>query len=185
MANFGNELIQTLKQFFPMFSRIHEKKQLNQQNNAAASDEREGNSKDNEKFVTSKMKKNHLLIYFESAPEGANVIQAIKLNRRFIEEACLTLQQAPDDLVWFLINEDGEAQYDEDLDLIIYRQGDGTVLSDEQKNCQKVRLGLLDEKIMIQGANVGNFEWDKTYLFSFGETGELESIRPIGNNFLT
>jgi hypothetical protein len=36
---------------------------------------------------------------------------------------------------------------------------------------------------MIQGANLGNFEWDKTYLFGFADTGELESIRPIGNNF--
>lgn len=185
MANFGNELIQTLKQFFPVFSRVHKEKQSNQYNSAIADDEREDGSKDNEKFVSSKMKKNHLLIYFESAPEGANVIEAIKLNRRFIEEACLALQQLPDDLVWFLINDDGEAQYDEDMDLIVYRQGDGTVLSAEQKNCQKVRIGLLDEKIMIQGANVGNFEWDKTYLFSFGETGELESIRPIGNNFHT
>ena len=185
MANFGNELIQTLKQFFPVFSRVHKEKQPNQYNSNVANNEREDGSKDNEKFVSSNMKRNHLLIYFESVPEGANVIEAIKLNRRFIEEACKALQQLPDDLVWFLINDDGEAQYDEDMDLIVYRQGDGTVLSPEQKNCQKVRVGLLDEKIMIQGANVGNFEWDKTYLFSFCETGELESIRPIGNNFHT
>ena len=131
------------------------------------------------------MKKNHLLVYFESAPEGANLIQAIKLNRRFIEEACRALQELPDDLVWFLVNDDGEAQYDEESDLTVYRQGDGTILTSDQKNCQKIRVGTIDDKIMIQGANVGNFEWDKTHLFSFGDTGELESIRPIGNNFYT
>lgn len=183
MANFGNELIQTLKKFLPVFSRVHNGKQYN---NALANDESghgSSNSKDNEIFISRKIKKNHLLIYFESSPEGANVIQAIKLNRRFIEEACLGLQKLPDDLVWFLINDNGEAQYDEDMNLIVYRQGDGTLLNPEQKNCQKVRIGILNDKIMIQGVNVGNFEWDKTYLFGFSETGELESIRPIGNNF--
>jgi hypothetical protein len=110
-------------------------------------------------------------------------MEGICLNRSFVEEAVNALKQDRDDLIWFLVNEQGELQYDFDGDLIIFKQGDGTVLSDEQRECQKVRLGLYESKIMMQGANLGNFEWDKTYLFAFADTGELESIRPIGNNF--
>lgn len=182
MANLGDEFIQTLKSIFPMFSKVHREKKYN---NASVQEREDSKDNETEKFVLAKVRKNTLLTYFESIPESANVIEAIKLNRRFIEEAVNALQTQEDDLVWFLVNDDGEAQYDEDMDLIVYKQGDGTILNDEQKDCQKVRVGLLDEKLMIQGANVGNFEWDKTYLFSFGETGELESIRPIGNNFYT
>jgi len=100
-----------------------------------------------------------------------------------MEKAINDLLQDREDLIWMLANEEGELQYDDDGDLIVFRQGDRTFLSPEQRACQKIRIGLYETKIMIQGANLGNFEWDKTYLFGFAETGELESIKPIGNNF--
>ncbi|MBU6195990.1 MAG: hypothetical protein KGO93_00300 [Cyanobacteria bacterium REEB446] len=185
MAKFGADILNTLKRIFPVFSKVHREKRFNHEsaNSFVGSIREEEDSSDKSRFVSSKLKKSHIISYYESTPDGSKLMEGICLNRSFIEEAVNALKQDRDDLIWFLVNEQGELQYDPDGDLIIFKSGDGTVLSDEQRECQKVRLGLYESKIMIQGANLGNFEWDKTYLFSFADTGELESIRPIGNNF--
>jgi hypothetical protein len=185
MVKFGADILKTLKRIFPVFSKVHREKRFNQEsaNSFVGSAREEGDSSDKSRFVSSKLKKSHIISYYESTPEGSKLMEGIRLNRSFIEEAVNALKQDQDDLIWFLVNEQGELQYDPDGDLIIFKSGDGTVLSDEQRECQKIRLGLYESKIMIQGANLGNFEWDKTYLFAFADTGELESIRPIGNNF--
>ena len=41
-------LIETLKQFFPVFSKVHKEKQSNQYNSSASDSERDSRSKDNE-----------------------------------------------------------------------------------------------------------------------------------------
>ena len=64
MANFGNELIETLKQFFPVFSKVHKEKQSNQYNSSASDSERDSRSKDNEKFVSSKSKEESFISLF-------------------------------------------------------------------------------------------------------------------------
>ena len=181
MAKFGADILQTLKKIFPVFSKVHREKRFSQEATVAVSEARLED--ESSKFSSTKLKKNHIISYYESIVEGARLIEGIKLNRSFIQEAVTALKQERDDLIWFLVSEQGELQYDLDGDLIVFKQGDGTVLDADQKECQKVRVGLYESKIMIQGANVGNFEWDKTYLFGFADTGELESIRPIGNNF--
>jgi len=181
MAKFGADILQTLKKIFPVFSKVHREKRFSQEAIAAVSEARQGD--ESTKFSSPKLKKNHIISYYESIVEGARLIEGIRLNRSFINEAVTALKQERDDLIWFLVNDQGELQYDLDGDLIVFKQGDGTILDESQKECQKVRVGLYESKIMIQGANVGNFEWDKTYLFGFADTGELESIRPIGNNF--
>jgi hypothetical protein len=185
MAKFGADILKTLKKIFPVFSKVHREKRFNQEsaNSFVGSIREEGDNSDKPRFASSKLKKSHIISYYESTPEGSKLMEGIRLNRSFIEEAINALKQDQDDLIWFLVDEQGELQYDLDGDLIIFKPGDGTVLSDEQRECQKVRLGLYESRIMIQGANLGNFEWDKTYLFAFADTGELESIRPIGNNF--
>ena len=186
MVKFGANILNTLKRIFPVFSKVHREKRFNHESNSSLAEsvrEEKKDADDKSRFVSSKLKKSHIIAYYESTPEGSKLMEGIRLNRSFIEEALNALKQDQDDLIWFLVNEQGELQYDADGDLIIFKSGDGTVLSDEQRECQKVRLGLYESKIMIQGANLGNFEWDKTYLFGFADTGELESIRPIGNNF--
>jgi hypothetical protein len=185
MVKFGAEIIETLKRIFPIFSKVHREKRFNHEsaNSFVGSIREEEDSGNKSRFASSKLKKSHIISYYESTPEGSKLMEGIRLNRSFIEEAVNALRQDQNDLIWLLVNEQGELQYDADGDLIIFKLGDGTVLSDEQRECQKVRLGLYESKIMIQGANLGNFEWDKTYLFGFADTGELESIRPIGNNF--
>jgi len=184
MVKFGADILKTLKKIFPVFSKVHREKRFNQESaNSFVGSIREEDGSDKSRFASSKLKKSHIISYYESTPEGFKFMEGIRLNRNFIEEAVNYLKQDAEDLIWFLVNEEGDLQYDSDGDLIIFKSGDGTVLSDEQRECQKVRLGLYESRIMIQGANLGNFEWDKTYLFSFADTGELESIRPIGNNF--
>jgi hypothetical protein len=184
MVKFGAEIIETLKRIFPIFSKVHREKRFNHEStNSSLESVKEEASSDQSRFTSSKLKKSHIIAYYESTPEGSKLMEGIRLNRSFIEEAVNALRQDQNDLIWLLVDEEGELQYDADGDLIICKLGDGTILSDEQKECQKIRLGLYESKIMIQGANLGNFEWDKTYLFAFADTGELESIRPIGNNF--
>jgi hypothetical protein len=186
MVKFGAGILNTLKSIFPVFSKVHREKRFNHEANSSLARSIREEDEDDEarsKFTSSKLKKSHIVSYYQSTPEGFSLMEGICLNRSFIEEAVNALKQDKDDLVCFLVNEQGELQYDLEGDLIIFKRGDGTVLSSEQKECQKVRLGLYESKLMIQGANIGNFEWDKTYLFSFADTGELESIRPIGNNF--
>lgn len=178
MTKFGADILETLKRIFPVFSKVHREKRFNHE---PAREEED--ISDRSRFASSKLRKSYIISYYESTPEGSKLMEGIRLNRSFIEEAVNALKQDPDDLICFLVNEQGELQYDSDGDLIIFKQGDGTTLSPEQRECQKVRLGLYELRIMIQGANIGNFEWDKTYLFAFADTGELESIRPIGNNF--
>lgn len=180
MAKFGAELLQTLKKIFPVFSKVHREKQFNQESSRGR--EQDGSERLS-RFAAQALKRSHIIAYYESIPEGAKLIEGIRLNRRFIEEAIKALMQDREDLIWMLVNEEGELQYDDDGDLVVFKQGDSTLLSPEQRACQKVRVGVYETKIMIQGANFGNFEWDKVYLFGFAETGELESIRPIGNNF--
>lgn len=186
MVKFGANILNTLKRIFPVFSKVHREKRFNHESSSSLAEsvrEEKKDADDKSRFASSKLKRSHILSYYESISEGFKLIEGIRLNRSFIEEAVHALKQERDDLIWFLVDEQGELQYDLDGDLIIFKQGDGTILSDEQRECQKVRLGLYESKIMIQGANLGNFEWDKTYLFGFADTGELESIRPIGNNF--
>jgi hypothetical protein len=185
MVKFGSDILNTLKRIFPVFSKVHREKRFNHEpaSSLAESAREEEDNSDKSRFASSKLRKSHIISYYESTPEGSKLMEGVRLNRSFIEEAVNALKQDPDDLIWFLVNEEGELQYDLDGDLIVFKQGDGTILSQEQRECQKVRLGLYESKIMIQGANLGNFEWDKAYLFGFADTGELESIRPIGNNF--